>query len=300
MTDNPGGEERAGGARTAYPEIDSNKLAYSGRAPSHREMARQAARFGVWYYAETVLRGMRAYFFPILFYAVGQPLLYMIAMGIGLGALVDSGVGAVEGVDYLTFVAPALLVSTVVMSVSGEMTYPIMAGFKWQRLYYAPLASAISPGQVAMGHLLAVVIRFVVQSIIFWLIMVLFGAAPSGWSFLVVPIGVLTATAFGAPLQAYAATIRDEGFQFTFIQRFVVMPMFLFAGTFFPLTAMPGYLQWIGWISPVWHGTELARLATYGAPMSPLMFVVHLAFLIVCTVVGMALAVRVYTRRLRS
>lgn len=286
--------------RTAYPEIDTNRLAYSGRAPSHTEMARRAGRFGVWYYAETVLRGMRAYFWPILFFAVGQPLLYMVAMGIGLGTLVDSGVGSVEGVDYLTFVAPALLVSTVVMSVSGEMTYPIMAGFKWQRLYYAPLASALHPGQVAMGHLLAVVIRFVVQSVIFWLIMVAFGAAPSGWSWLVVPIGVLTATAFGAPLQAYAATIRDEGFQFTFIQRFVVMPMFLFAGTFFPLTAMPGYLQWIGWISPVWHGTELARLATYGAPMSPLMLVVHLAFLIVCTVVGMVLAVRVYTGRLRS
>lgn len=115
-----------------------------------------------------------------------------------------------------------------------------------------------------------------------------------------VPVGVLTATAFGAPLQAYAATLRDEGFQFAFIQRFVVMPMFLFAGTFFPLSVLPTYLHWIGWISPVWHGTELARLATYGAPMSPLMLVVHLAFLIVCTVVGMVLAVRVYTGRLRS
>jgi lipooligosaccharide transport system permease protein len=281
-------------------EVDPAALAYSGRAPRHSVMAARARARGVWYYAETVLRGMRAYFWPIMLYAVGQPLLYMLAMGIGLGTLVSSGVGTVEGVDYLTFVAPALLVSTVVMSVSGEMTYPVMAGFKWHRLYYAPVATAVSPGQIALGHLLAVVIRFVVQAAIFWLIMLAFGAAPSVWSWLVIPIGVLAATAFGAPLQAYAATLTDEGFQFAFIQRFVVMPMFLFAGTFFPLSAMPAYLQWIGWISPVWHGTELARLASYGAPVSPTMLLVHVGFLVACTVAGLLLGVRFYTRRLRS
>lgn len=281
-------------------EVDSNVLAYSGRAPEHTVMAARARARGVWYYAETVLRGMRAYFWPIVLYSVGQPLLYMVAMGIGLGTLVDSGVGAVEGVDYLTFVAPALLVSTVVMSVTAEMTYPVMSGFKWQRLYYAPVATAVSPGQIALGHLVAVVIRFLGQSAIFWAIMLMFGAAPGAWSWLIIPIGVLTATAFGAPLQAYAATLTDEGFQFAFIQRFVVMPMFLFAGTFFPLSVMPAYLQWIGWISPVWHGTELARLVSYGAPVSPVMLVVHVGFLLACTIAGLLLAVRFYTRRLRS
>ncbi len=286
----------------AGTEVDPAALAYSGRAPQHTAMAARARARGVWYYAETVLRGMRAYFWPIVLYSIGQPLLYMVAMGIGLGTLVSSGVGAVDGVDYLTFVAPALLVSTVVMSVTAEMTYPVMAGFKWQRLYYAPVATAVSPGQVALGHMVAVVIRFLAQSAVFWVIMLMFGAVPGPWglSMLVIPIGVLAATAFGTPLQAYASTLTDEGFQFAFIQRFVVMPMFLFAGTFFPLSVMPVYLQWIGWISPVWHGTELARLVTYGAPVSPLMVVVHLAFLLVCTVAGLLLSVRFYTRRLRS
>lgn len=283
-----------------FHDVDSNALVFSGRAPTHTAMARRARALGVWYYAETVLRGMRAYFWPIMLYAVGQPVLYMVAMGIGLGTLVDSGVGSVEGVDYLTFVAPALLVSTVVMSVSGEMTYPVMSGFKWQRLYYGPLASALEPGQIALGHLVAVVIRFVVQATVFWLVMLVFGAAPSGWSWLVVPIGVLTATAFGAPLQAYASTIKDEGFQFSFIQRFVVMPMFLFAGTFFPLSVMPTYLQWIGWISPVWHGTQLARAVSYGADIGLPMAALHLAFLLACTVAGLLLGVRFYARRLRS
>ncbi|WP_289019831.1 ABC transporter permease [uncultured Ornithinimicrobium sp.] len=289
-------------AAQAVVDADTNALAYSGRAPGHGVMAARARARGVWYYAETVLRGMRAYFWPILLYSVGQPLIYMVALGIGLGTLVQQGAGSVDGVDYLTFVAPALLVSTVVMSVTAEMTYPVMAGFKWQRLYHAPAASPLEPGQVALGHLVAVVIRFVLQSLVFWLVMLAFGAAPSGWaqSLLVVPVGVLTATAFGAPLQAYAATLRDEGFQFAFIQRFVVMPMFLFAGTFFPLSVLPTYLHWIGWVSPVWHGTELARLASYGAPVSPLMLVVHLGFLLALTVGGVLAGVRVYTRRLHS
>ena len=199
MTDrpSPGASTRP---RSATPEPDATTLAYTGRIPPHTELAARVRRFGTWYYAETYLRGMRAYAVPILFYAIGQPLLYLVAMGVGLAELVSGGVGTVGGVDYLTFVAPALLVSTIVMSVSGEMTYPVMAGFKWQRLYYGPLASAVSPAQICLGHFLAVVIRFVVQSAIFWVVMVAFGAVSDLLlSLLVIPIGVLAATAFGAP-----------------------------------------------------------------------------------------------------
>lgn len=287
--------------RAGVAEFDAVGLARSGRAPAHTEMAVRAARSGAWFYAETTLRGMRAFALPIALYAVLQPLLYLVALGVGLGALVDRGAGPVGGVDYLTFVAPALLVSTVVMSVAAEMTYPVMSGFQWNRLYYGPVASPLTPGQIAVGHLIAVVLRFVLQSAAFWLIMMAFGAAPSGWatSWLLVPIGVLAATAFGTPLQAYASTLED-GTQFALIQRFVVMPMFLFAGTFFPLSAMPVWLHWIGWISPVWHGTQLARVVSYGADVSALMMVVHLGFLLTCTVGGVVWATRSYTRRLHS
>lgn len=289
------------GSPTPRPaEEDLTALAYSGQVLPHPQMAARARRNGWWYYAEAYLRGMRAYVVPISFYAFGQPLLYLVAMGLGLGALVSGGVGTVEGVDYLTFVAPALLVSTVVMSVSGEMTYPVMAGFKWQRLYYGPAATPVSPGQIALGHFVAVVIRFTVQSAIFWAVMLGFGATGGLGSVLLVPIGVLAAMAFGGPLQAYAATIKDEGLQFTFVQRFLVMPMFLFAGTFFPLQVMPVYLQWIGWVSPVWHGTQLARVVSYGAPVPPAMIAVHLAFLLACVAVGLLLARRFYARRLRA
>ncbi len=243
---------------------------------------------------------MRAYAISILLSAVAEPVLYLTAMGIGLGALVDSQNGDVDGVPYLVFVAPALLVASLVASVGSEMSYPVMDGFKWGRNYFGPAATAITPSQIAQGHFLAVILRFVAQASAFWLIMLAFGAVQIGWSVLAIPIGVLSAAAFGAPMQAYAATLLDEGYQFAFIERFVVMPMFLFAGTFFPLGAMPIYLQWVGWISPVWHGTQLARVAAYGSDEPAWLIVVHLTFLIVCTVAGLRWARSVYTRRLEG
>jgi len=277
---------------------DSNRLAYTGRATPPAVQSASARRFGWWYFAEHMLRQMRGYGWPVLVYDVGQPLLYLFAMGVGLGAVVDANAGAVDGVPYLTFVAPALLVSTAVMTAAGEMTYPVMSGFKWQRIYYGPVASPISPGQIALGHILAVSFRFVAQATVFWGLMQLFGASRSGWSWLVIPIGALSALAFAAPLQAYAATLKDEGFQFSIIQRFIVMPMFLFAGTFFELSSMPIYLRWIGWLSPVWHGTELARVANYGRDLAPGMTLVHLGYLLALLTVGLLLANRNYRRRL--
>lgn len=281
---------------------DLRRLADSGRVPPPHVQAERARRWGWWYYVEYWLRTARAWFASIVVYMVGEPLLYLVALGLGLGTLVDSGVGTVDGVSYLVFVAPALMVSTVVMSTGSELTYPVMAGFKWERLYYGPHATPVSPAQIATGHFTGVLLRFTLQAAIFWVFLVLFDAVPRGWAFslLTIPVAVLTAAAFGAPLQAYAARLTDEGYQFAFIQRFVIMPMFLFAGTFFPLASMPGYLHWIGWISPVWHGTQLARQVTYGASEPGWLTVVHVVVLVSMTVAGVLWARRTYTARMGS
>ncbi len=272
--------------------------AYSGVVDGPGVTAARVRRWGWWFYAEHFLRTSRAYLWSLLFFSVGQPFLYFISLGLGLGSLVDKGVGTVDGVPYLVFVGPAILVSTVVMGVAGEMTYPVMGGFKWNRLYYAPIATPVSAGQVAYGHFVGVMVRFVLQSLLVWLLLLAFDAAPSPWSWLVVPIGALSAAAFGAPLQAYSASLENDGAQFAFVQRFIVMPMFLFAGTFFPLSVMPPYLQWIGWISPIWHGTQLARLATYGAAVPLWLAAVHVVYLSALSVAGLLVAVRIYRRRL--
>lgn len=274
------------------------RLAASGRVPAPEVQARRARRWGWWYYAEGWLIGAKAWAASLATYMVLTPLFYLVALGLGLGTLVDRGTGSVEGVPYLVFVGPALLIATVVMSVGGELTYPVMAGFKWQRLYYGPHASPLTAEQIGVGQLVGVLIRFVLQSTVFLGMLVAFDAAPSGWSWLCIPIAVLTAAAFGAPLQAFSASLEDEGYQFAFVQRFIIMPMFLFAGTFFPLSVMPVALQWIGWVSPVWHGTQLARQATYGAAEPIWLTLVHVAALVAMAGVGVALGRRQYARRM--
>lgn len=277
--------------------LDTNALAYSGRALPASRQAALARRWGWWFQAERRLVGMKAYWTTIAGEAILTPVLYIIAMGIGLGRLVDSGSGGVAGVAYLTFVGPGLLVSSAVMTASGEFTYGVIDGFKWSKLYFARSATAASPWQVAVGELLAVGVRFLAQSLVFWLLLVAFGV--TGWaSWPMVLVAAVAALSFGAPLMAFSAAQKDEGTQFSLIQRFVVAPMFLFAGTFFPLESMPLGLQWIGWISPMWHGTQVARVLSFGLPLPGWLIAVHLAFLLVLVGLGTVLTVANFRRRL--
>lgn len=279
----------------------SLEVRYSGGVPSPDALAERTRRFGSWYFTEHMLVAARAWLSSTLMAAVGNPLVYLLAMGLGLGAAVSEGTGLVDGVSYLVFVAPALLVSTVVMSVMGEVTYPVMGGFTWNRTYYAAAASPLTPRQIALGHFWSVLLRFVWQGAVFYLIMVVFSASPSPWGWLLIGVGMLTAASVGGPVMALAASREDSmSPAFTLIQRFVIMPMFLFAGTFFPLEAMPIYLRWIGWVSPIWHGTQLGRVASYGALVPGWLLVVHVVFLLATAAAGVWAAVLVFERRLTT
>ncbi len=277
---------------------DLTTVTMSGWALTPAQQARKTRRWGWWYQAEWRLLGMKAYWTSVLGSALLTPALYVLAMGIGLGTLVDSSAGGVDGVPYLTFVAPGLLISTVVMSSTNELMYPVMDGFKWSKLYFSRAATTASTTQVAVGDLVAVTLRMVAEAAVFWLMLVLLGAVNPAWSWVMIPIAAVAGMAFGAPLAAFAASKDDEGFSFSMIQRFVVMPMFLFAGTFYPLAAMPSYLQWIGWISPMWHGTQLARAVSFGLPLSGAEVALHLGFLLALLLLGTWLTVRAFTRRL--
>ncbi len=135
--------------------VDSNLLAYSGRALGPVQQAERARRWGWWYQAEWRLRGMKAYWTSAVGSSLLTPILYLIAMGVGLGTLVDAGSGGVAGVPYLTFVAPGLLVSTVVTTGANWGTWPIFGGFKWMKNYLAAQATPVSPGQIAGGETVA-------------------------------------------------------------------------------------------------------------------------------------------------
>ncbi len=261
----------------------------------HRALAGGVRRHGWVYFLDFRLRAERPFFWTFLLTALGNPLLYLAAMGLGLGALVQR---PVDGVSYLHFVAPGLLIATLVMTAAGWGTWPIFSGFKWQKHYLAASATPMRPANMADGETAGMVVRLGLQGAIFWLIGLPFGAWPTAASLLGVAIGVLAGLAMFTPLMAYSATLQEEGLQFNFVNRLIVMPMFLFAGTFFPLSVMPVYLQWIGWISPMWHGTQLARIVSYGLSVPPWLVAVHVVFLVTCFVGGLWLAGRTFTRRL--
>ncbi|GAA3768819.1 ABC transporter permease [Microbacterium kribbense] len=268
---------------------------------------RRPRRFGSWYATEHMLRAMRAYGWTIVVGALGQPLVYLFGLAVGLAALISQDIPAGDGgsVSYLVFVAPALLMTATISVASEEFTYPVLAGFKWRRYFYGFNASALSSPQIAHGVAVAASARMLFAGAAYYLFIWAFGAvfplvtvpAPqTGW--IAIAVGLLAGWSFGMPLMAYAASIEDDKGQFALVQRFVFMPMFLFSGTFYPLTVLPLWLQPIGWVSPLWHATELGRMATFGGPVDVVMLCVHLAYLLLLSIGGYLLARRAFTRRL--
>lgn len=259
-------------------------------------------RFGAWYVAEHRFRVMRSYLQTVLMTAIGYPLLYLFAMGVGLGSLVSKNLGeqGVDGVSYLAFVAPALLCTAAVTIASEEFTYPVMLGFKWNPTFYGMNAAPIAPGQIIDGLVISVVARLFTASIIYYVVMVLFGAVPSAAGFLAIPVAVLAGVAFGVPVMTYVATLEQDTGQLALVMRFVLLPMTLFSGTFFPLTAMPWFLQWIGWLSPLWHASELARVFTYGMAEPLWLTITHVLYLGALFVVFWMWTRRIAARRLNK
>ncbi len=265
---------------------------------AHRVTPRPAAL--TWYVAEHNLRRLKNYGSSVVATALGSPVLYVVAFGLGIGSLIDESFGSGIGgeVSYLAFVAPALVCATAIQVASEEFTYTIMMGFKWNPIYFGMNATPIGARQIVDGVLLFVTIRMSISCALYLGVMYAFGGIRSGWGVLIVVVAVLTGMAFGAPLMAYSATLRDDRGQFAFVMRFIVLPMTLFSGTMFPLATLPIGLQWVGWVSPLWHGTELSRQLSYGATEPVWLTVVHVAALVALVLIGWMLARRVVARRL--
>ena len=255
--------------------------------------------WGAWYVAEHKIRQMRGYIGTTIATAFGTPVLYLFAFGVGLATLITGDVGPVPGVSYLQFVAPALLASAAVLVAMEEYTFGILLGLKWNLTFVGMNASPITARQIVDGVMIFVAIRMLMTTVIYFLIMFAFGAVSTPESALTIVAGLLAGFAF-SPVAAYAATIEEDRGQFAILQRVIILPLTLFSGTVFPLTQLPVFLQWIGWLSPLWHGSELGRQFVYG-PTEPIWLTIgHVVFLVGLAVLGWQLCVRDVTRRLNK
>ena len=251
-----------------------------------------------WYVTEHKIRAMRGYTGTLIATAIGTPFLYLFAFGVGLATLITQNVGP-GGVTYLQFVAPALLASAALLVAQEEYTFGILLGLKWNPTFVAMNSTPITARQIVDGIMLFVLIRMLITTVIYFLVMVLFGAITSVWGVLVIVAGLLAGFAF-APVAAYSATIEEDRGQFAILQRTIILPLTLFSGTVFPLTQLPVFLQWIGWISPLWHASELGRQFSYG-PTEPIwLTIIHVLYLVGLGVLGWQLCVRNVARRLNK
>jgi lipooligosaccharide transport system permease protein len=227
-----------------------------------------------------------------------MPLLFLGAMGLGLGGLVDENRGPVAGVDYLTFVAPGVLAAGALQSAAGDSLWPVMGGIKWVRTFHAAAATPLSPGQVYGGYLTWVGARMAMNATLFVVVAALLGAVPSPWGVFAAPAAALGGLALAAPLCAFSAA-QDSDVPFPIVMRVLVMPMFLFSGTFFPVDQLPGWLETVARITPLWHAVELCRGATTGS-LGAAAALGHVAFLVACVAAGCWLGIRTFRARLAA
>ena len=263
------------------------------------DAAKVAAR-GALYVTEARLRAMLKWIWLIIGISIANPVLYLVSIGLGVGSYIDKNTGGmgVDGVSYITFLAPALLATAAIQGAIDESVFPTLEGFKWNKIFFSMNSTPLSGNHIAMGVFFNSLIRVIFTAVMYWVVMLAFGVLESPRSWLAIFTAVMAGAAFGAMMQALAGLLENENIFFTVLNRFVIMPLFLFSGTFYPLTNMPIYLQWIGWISPLWHATELGRWLTYGHEISTQMLYVHFVFLNSLLLIGVIASRRIFTRRL--
>jgi lipooligosaccharide transport system permease protein len=227
-----------------------------------------------------------------------QPTLFLVAMGLGLGAMVDAGGATLPGgVSYAEFLAPGLLAATAMQAAAFESAWPVLGKMKWHRNYEAVLATPMSVRDLVLGELAWVGVRSIAIAVAFVLVMTAFGIPRSARVLLAIPAAVLTALAFAAPIMAFSATLKEANW-FNVLFRFVITPLFLFSGVFVPLSRLPDAVARAAWFTPLFHGVELVRGFTLDAV--PATWPIHVVSLLAVIAVGVAIALRTFRRRLYS
>jgi lipooligosaccharide transport system permease protein len=226
-----------------------------------------------------------------------QPVLFLTAMGIGVGALMSNqDLSAFGGVPYIDWLGPGLLSAMAMQTATFESTYPIMNKIMWGRNYEAMLSTPVTIRSIVGGELAWTAFRIGSLAAVFLLVLALFGIVRTPLALLAIPFSVLIGVAFASCLIAFTATQKnDVGFSAIF--RFVVNPLFLFSGTFFPLTNLPEPLRAVAWATPLFHGVELIRGSILDQ-LDPLAAPLHVAYLLVMLAIGTYFAERLLTRRM--
>jgi len=183
-----------------------------------------------------------------------EPFLYLLGMGIGLGAYINE----MDGIPYIEYIAPGLLISSIMWGASLETTYNVFVKMNFDRIYDGILSTPVNPKDLAMGELLWGATRGAMYGGAFFSILLLFGMGHHWGILLIFPllfiIGFMFAT-IGLLFTSFIKEIELFNYFFTLF----LTPLFLFSGIFFPLNQLPEMVQIVAWFTPLYHGVELSR-----------------------------------------
>jgi lipooligosaccharide transport system permease protein len=222
-----------------------------------------------------------------------EPVFYLASMGIGLGALigdVETAQGA--SISYAAFIAPALLAVSAMNGAIYDSTWNVFFKLNYGKLYEGMLATSLGPLDVALGEILYALLRGLAYATGFMIIMQILGLNLAWTAVLALPAVVLIA--FGFASLGMAVTSYMKTFQQMDWINFVLLPMFLFSATFYPITVYPGWVQQIVMALPLWHGVELIRGLTTGILNVDMLW--HVLYYVVMIAIGLVFT----TKRLRA
>jgi lipooligosaccharide transport system permease protein len=200
---------------------------------------------------------------PVILSGFVEPFLYLLAIGFGVGALVSTSI-VVDGhpLSYAAFVAPAMMASSAMNGAIYETSFNFFYKLKYVKLYDAVLATPLGVADIALGEITWALLRGTLYAIGFIVVMTVLGLAISPWALLAVPAAMLIGFSFAAVGTAASTFVRTwQDFDLVLT---VLIPMFLFSATFYPITAYPGPLQVVVQLTPLYHGVDLLRSLTTG------------------------------------
>jgi len=232
-----------------------------------------------------LLVARRVWWVPVS--GIAEPVFYLLSIGIGIGKLV----GRIPGphhttIAYATYVAPALLAAAAMNGAVYESTFNVYFKLKYAKIFDAVLSTPLEAVDVARGEIAYALLRGTFYAAIFVAMMAILGDVTSAWAALALPAAMLISFAFSAVGMA-ATTYMRSWTDFDLVQ-LVLLPLFLFSTTFYPLSTYPRWLQLVVECTPLFHGVSMVRALTLGQVGPPV--VGHAAYLVVMGLIGTAVA----------
>ncbi|WP_235939628.1 ABC transporter permease [Occultella kanbiaonis] len=262
-------------------------MATTSAAPSRRALPFPVAMARPVALVERNLRAARHYWLTFVS-GFFEPVFYLFAMGVGIGALVGSVEVDGREIGYAVFVAPAMMATSAMNGAVYDSTGNVFYKLKHSKLYRSVLSTPLRPWDIAAGEISWALLRGLIYSAAFLLVAAVAGFVPSVWALLAIPACTLIGLGFAAVGMAATTYMRSWN-DMDYVQ-LAILPMFLFSATFYPLATYPPALQWVVQAAPLYHGVDLVRALTMGDLHAGLL--VHVAYLAAFSAFGLLATTR--------